>query len=33
MDKWMVLTYWNFDIDKKLREFKASSMVARWDSD
>lgn len=33
MDKWMVLTYWNFDIDKELREFKASPMVARWDSD
>lgn len=27
MDKWMVLTYWNFDIDKELREFKASSVV------
>lgn len=30
MDKWMVLTYWNFDIKKELTEFKASSVVARW---
>lgn len=33
MDKWMVQTYWNFDIDKELREFKASSVATRWCSD
>lgn len=33
MDKWIVLNYWNLDIDKELREFKASSVAARWGSD
>lgn len=33
LDKRMILNYWNFDIDKELREFKASSVAARRGSD
>lgn len=33
MDKWMVPTHWDFDVDKELGEFRESLMIAKWSSD